>query len=178
MVGNERRILSMSLAPTQIPNRIMVILSFKANTSSQVMTLPMSTSPPPLGYLVSACAVKSTDNEKVHENIADLIGLLNSEQLFASSLQAATSAEEKFRLARCMAHCNMTSIKSSPACNQVIAELISVLNYARGTQHDTVIQKLIQELEELDGSCNELFEHLVASVQAAPSAAEISRISR
>jgi hypothetical protein len=125
-------------------------------------------------------AAKSTSNDETHRRVAKMIALLNSEELFVSSLQAATSAEEKFRLTRCMAHCNMTSIKSSPACKQVIAELISVLNYARH-RHDTVIQKLIQELD----GCDELFEqilheieHLVTSVQAAPSAAEISRLAR
>jgi hypothetical protein len=128
-----------------------------------------------------------------HRAVAKIIDSLNSQELFVSSLQAATSAEEKFRLARCMAHCNMKSIKSSPACKQVIAELISVLNYAKhrhgrvseymfeATRHDTVIQKLIQKLD----GCDELFEkilheieHLVASVQAAPSAADISRLAR
>jgi hypothetical protein len=117
-------------------------------------------------------AVTTSDVSEVYKNVARMISSMNSQEELASLLQAAISGEEKFRLASCMLHCNMTKIKSSPSCTFVIAELISVLNH-ENDRNDIAIQKLIQSL---DGS-DELFEHLVASVQSASSAADISRLA-
>ena len=118
-------------------------------------------------------AVRTSDISEAHKNVARMISSMNSQEEIVSSLQAATSGEEKFRMATFMVHCNMTKLKSSPASKHVIAELISVLNH-KHDWNDIAIQKLIQSL---DGS-DELFEHLLASVQSASSAAEISRLAR
>jgi len=121
-------------------------------------------------------AVKSTDNDEAHRNVAVMIGLLNSQEHIVSSLQAATSAEEKSRLASCLARCDLKKIKlnkSSPACKEVIDALVGVLKHA----NDRRANVIVDAIQSLDGS-DELIEHLVASVQAAPSAAEISKLAR
>src|SRR3989344_5692682 len=60
MLGSARSTASASLAPTPKPSRMWVSLIFMCRPGSRVMTLPISTSPPPLGYLVSAWAEIST----------------------------------------------------------------------------------------------------------------------
>ena len=86
------------------------------------------------------------------------------------------STQEKSRLASCLTSCDLKNIKlnkSSPAHKEVIAALVEVLKHA----NDWCANVIVDAIQSLDGS-DELIEHLVASVQAAPSAAEISRISR
>ena len=60
MLGKERSTVSASLAATPKPKRMWQSLICRCKAASRVMTLPISTSPPPLGYLVSAWALMST----------------------------------------------------------------------------------------------------------------------
>jgi hypothetical protein len=75
-----------------------------------------------------------------------------------------------------LARCDLKEInlnKSSPEHKEVIDALVGVLKHA----DDQRANVIVDAIQSLDGS-DELIEHLIASLQAAPSAAEISRISR
>jgi hypothetical protein len=63
--------------------------------------------------------------------------------------------------------------KSSPACKEVIGVLVGVLKHA----DDWCATGIVDAIQSFDGGI-ELIQHLVVSMQAAPSAAEISRLAR
>jgi hypothetical protein len=119
---------------------------------------------------------RGTSRITTHKAVAKIIDSLNSQERFVSSLQAATSEEEKSRLAFSMAHCDLTRIKSSPACKEVIDALIGAPKHYKlfanecdqtvKTYSFSKVKKVIVNAIQNLGGCHELIEHMPRSAAA------------